>query len=91
MVYVNVFLVGSNDVWFVCCFEFLFIFWFCLVNSKMYSLEIKKKKKKKVSIWIMCSIVFDENIYFDKIILIIIIRDILFGEVFLIILCMINI
>lgn len=39
----------------------------------------------------MCSIVYDENIYFDKIILIIIIRDILFGEVFLIILCMINI
>lgn len=47
--------------------------------------KLKKEKKKKASIWTMCSIVYDEKT------LITITRDIPFGEAFLITSCTINI
>lgn len=53
--------------------------------------RLKKKEKKKASIWTTCSIVFDENIYLDKTTLITITTDIPFGETFLITSCTINI
>lgn len=53
--------------------------------------KLKKEKKKKASIWTMCSIVYDENIYLDKTTLITITTDIPFGEAFLITSCTINI